>query len=58
MRRYLQLRAALNGVNVTSEIDLLSMLRTGDARAIGAEVLLTWDGEILTKITHPEVTCV
>jgi hypothetical protein len=30
-------------------------MSTADIRAIGADVLLTWGGRILTGLTHPQV---
>jgi hypothetical protein len=37
------------------QVELLSLMSTADIRAIGADVLLTWGGRILTGLTHPQV---
>ncbi len=45
--------------NVTAlilQVELLSLMSTADIRSIGADVLLTWGGRILTGITHPQVS--
>jgi hypothetical protein len=38
------------------QVELLSLMSTADIRSIGADVLLTWGGRILTGITHPQVS--
>jgi len=55
LRDYLSLKSELYGVKVGAEIELLSLLSTADIRAVGPQLLLTWGGEVLTKITHPQV---
>merc|ERR1719315_155525 len=55
VRKYLLLKSELYGVNVSSEVELLSMLTTADIRSIGAEIFLTWGGVVLAEIPHPEV---
>merc|ERR1719500_2056996 len=54
IRQFLRLKAELYGVEVTSELELLSLLSTSDIKAIGAEVFLTWGSSALTGITHPQ----
>ena len=56
VRDFLLMKAALFGVEVASEPELLSVLSTSDIKAIGGEVLLTWGGAALAGITHPQVT--
>ncbi len=41
--------------NFLWQVELLSLMSTADIRAIGADVLLTWGGRILTGLTHPQV---
>merc|ERR1719180_605128 len=55
IRRFLRLKAELFGIEVTSELELLSLLSTSDIKAIGGEVLLTWGSTALAGITHPQV---
>jgi len=55
VRDFLLMKAALFGVEVASEPELLSVLSTSDIKAIGGEVLLTWGGAALAGITHPQV---
>jgi hypothetical protein len=49
------MKAALFDVKVKSELELLSVLSTSDLKAVGGEILLTWGGEALTGIIHPQV---
>merc|ERR1719430_1928935 len=55
IRQFLRLKAELFGVEVTSELELLSLLSTSDIKAIGGEVFLNWGSTALTGITHPQV---
>jgi uncharacterized membrane protein len=55
IRQFLRLKAELYGVEVTSELELLSLLSTADIKAIGGEVFLTWGSTALAGITHPQV---
>jgi hypothetical protein len=41
---------------ILRQVELLSLMSTADIRAIGADVLLTWGGRILTGLTHPQVS--
>jgi len=56
IRRYLRSKAVAVGSDLSSEIELLSLLSSADIRAIGAELLLSWGGEVLSNIPHPEVS--
>merc|ERR1712142_453706 len=38
------------------ELGMLSLLSSSDIRAIGAEVFLSWGGDVLYNIPHPEVS--
>ena len=55
IRRYLRSKAVAVGSDLSSEIELLSLLSSADIRAIGAELLLSWGGDVLSNIPHPEV---
>jgi len=55
VRQYLFLKSTLYNVTIQHEVELLSLMSTADIRAIGADVLLTWGGRVLTGITHPQV---
>jgi len=55
VRQFLRLKAEVYGVEVTNELELLSMLSTSDIKAIGGEVFLTWGAAALTGIAHPQV---
>ena len=55
IRRYLRAKAVAFDMELSSDIELLSLLSSADIRAIGAELLLSWGGEVLTSIPHPEV---
>ena len=55
IRRYLRTKAVAFDMELSSDIELLSLLSSADIRAIGAELLLSWGGEVLTSIPHPEV---
>jgi len=56
IRRYLRSKAVAFDMELSSDIELLSLLSSADIRAIGAELLLSWGGDVLASIPHPEVS--
>merc|ERR1712200_197175 len=56
IRNYLMTKAEAFNQSVESDIELLSLLSSSDIRAIGAEVFLSWGGDVLYNIPHPEVS--
>jgi len=56
IRRYLRSKSVAFGMELSSDIELLSLLSSADIRAIGAELLLSWGGDVLASIPHPEVS--
>jgi len=56
IRTYLKTKAEAFNQTAESDIELLSLLSSSDIRAIGAEIFLSWGGDVLSKIPHPEVS--
>merc|ERR1712142_497495 len=58
IRNYLKTKAEAFNLSAESDIELglLSLLSSSDIRAIGAEVFLSWGGDVLYNIPHPEVS--
>jgi len=56
IRNYLMTKAEAFNQSAESDIELLSLLSSSDIRAIGAEVFLSWGGDVLYNIPHPEVS--